>query len=244
LRTLLVSFLAVASLFGAAPAAPADAAPAARKPGTNVVDPAGRPYGHTFGEWSARWWQYMLSVPARRNPLTDPTGRRCGERQAGRMFFLGAEYNHFGTVNRTCRLSTRDAVFFPIVNCKNDNTVPVSQPQNPPTTSTAEQLLAECRAYINSSTELGAQIDGQAIPGLTLNSPNHAAAPSFRVRPPEGNLLQATGYYAPGRQTISPVAADGVYAMLRPLRRGNHKLHFHARHGTDVLDVTYNLQVR
>ena len=238
MRAILAAFVAVTTLLVGTPA---DAAP---RPSTGfVLDPATKPYGHTFGEWSARWWQYMFSIPADRNPLTDLTGRRCGVGQSGRVFFLGAELDHFGKVNRTCRLSSRDAIFFPIINCKNDNTAPVGSEPTPPLTY--EKLLEGCQNAIKGVADLGAELDDKPIPGLKLGSPNHAAAPAFRVRVPDNNLLQVIEKAdAPGGQTISPMAADGVYAMLRPLRRGKHKLHFHARQGTDVLDVTYTLRVR
>jgi hypothetical protein len=32
-------------------------------------------YGNTYGEWSARWWQYMYSIPAKTNPILDTKGK-------------------------------------------------------------------------------------------------------------------------------------------------------------------------
>jgi len=243
MRTLLV---AVLSLVTIAPAVPAAAAEAPRRPiSAVVVDPGSRAYGHTYGEWSARWWQYVLSIPVNRNPLTDTTGRRCGERQSGPVFFLGAEYNHFRTVNRTCRVPAGKALFFPVINCKNDNTVPIApagQTQPGPNHDKFDTLLTGCRNFINGASELSAELDGRAVTGLTLTSAYRASSPAFRVRTPADNLLRAAGDNV-GRQTITPVAADGVYLMLRPLRRGTHTLRFQAHYGTAALDVTYRLRV-
>ncbi len=47
------------------------------------------PYGNTYGEWSARWWQWLLSVPTPKNPNLDTTGQDCDEGQAGPVWFLG-----------------------------------------------------------------------------------------------------------------------------------------------------------
>src|SRR5438046_2933198 len=44
--------------------------------------------GHTYGEWSAAWWQYVLSFPTATNPLLDATGANCAQRQTGNVFFL------------------------------------------------------------------------------------------------------------------------------------------------------------
>jgi hypothetical protein len=43
--------------------------------------------GRTYGQWSARWWQYVLSIPAPENPLLDLTGARCARGQSGPVFF-------------------------------------------------------------------------------------------------------------------------------------------------------------
>ena len=42
-------------------------------------------HGKTYGEWTAAWWQWALSIPAERNPFfpLDPTGEFCGEGQSG-----------------------------------------------------------------------------------------------------------------------------------------------------------------
>jgi len=35
------------------------------------------PYGRSYGEWSAAWWQWALSMPAAKHPLFDTA--QCGE---------------------------------------------------------------------------------------------------------------------------------------------------------------------
>ena len=48
--------------------------------------------GMTYGEWSAVWWQYVLSPPVSdpNNPLLDPTGAGCAVAQpsSSPVFFL------------------------------------------------------------------------------------------------------------------------------------------------------------
>jgi hypothetical protein len=36
--------------------------------------PQVKAYRKTYGEWSARWWQWVRSIPAGTNPLLDTTG--------------------------------------------------------------------------------------------------------------------------------------------------------------------------
>ena len=46
------------------------------------------PFGVTYGEWTARWWEFMVSIPAPNNPILDTTGADCGIAQAGPVWFL------------------------------------------------------------------------------------------------------------------------------------------------------------
>src|SRR5437899_1087429 len=48
-----------------------------------VFAPSSKPFGKTYGEWSAAWWQWVLSIPKRDNPLADPTGEKCAVGQSG-----------------------------------------------------------------------------------------------------------------------------------------------------------------
>ena len=34
-------------------------------------------YGYTFAQWSEKWWQWLLSIPAPQNPGSDTSGRYC-----------------------------------------------------------------------------------------------------------------------------------------------------------------------
>src|SRR5262245_45548774 len=58
-------------------------------PNPGVLPPQTTAYGKTYGEWGAAWWQWALSIPADRNPLTDKTGEFCGEGQSGPVWFRG-----------------------------------------------------------------------------------------------------------------------------------------------------------
>ena len=36
-----------------------------------------KPYGLTYGEWSAKWWQWAISIPTAESPMLDGTGENC-----------------------------------------------------------------------------------------------------------------------------------------------------------------------
>ena len=52
----------------------ADVALAQDQDNSQVVPPNSNEFGNTYGEWSARWWQWLLSIPNDTNPNLAPTG--------------------------------------------------------------------------------------------------------------------------------------------------------------------------
>ena len=59
-------------------------------------------FGATYGEWSARWWQWALSIPAAVNPILDATGANCARDQVDDVWFLAGTFG--GTVTRSCTI--------------------------------------------------------------------------------------------------------------------------------------------
>ena len=46
-----------------------------------------KPFGIPYTEWTARWWQWALSIPDKVNPISDLTGEHCSEGQKARFGF-------------------------------------------------------------------------------------------------------------------------------------------------------------
>ena len=42
-----------------------------------------KPYGLTYGQWTAKWWQWAYSIPKEINPSYDDTGKNCAQGQSG-----------------------------------------------------------------------------------------------------------------------------------------------------------------
>src|SRR5262245_29132534 len=58
----------------------------AKNDNPHVLPVESHPYGLTYGEWSAKWWQFVLSIPAPNNPLLRDD--KCTVGQTGRVWFL------------------------------------------------------------------------------------------------------------------------------------------------------------
>jgi len=208
-----------------------------------VIPPNARPYGLTYGQWSARHWQWTYSMPADHHPLTDTAD--CSAGQSGPVWFLGGTFaatptgpnTVVGTANRVCTVPAGKALFFPIVD------VECSEVEG---NGTTDAELRPCAKFLaDHITNLQATVDGVSIQNL----PNYRVqSPLFQFGPlPENNLLGAPA------GTISPSVSDGVFLMLAPLSAGTHTIHFagelvftQAQDGFDftfTLDITYHLTV-
>jgi hypothetical protein len=63
----------------------------AAKANPGVIPPHAKPYGMTYGEWSAKWYQWQYSLPVDQHPLFDTAD--CSEGQTGKVWFLGGTFS-------------------------------------------------------------------------------------------------------------------------------------------------------
>lgn len=207
----------------------------AQKGTVGVFQPGTRPYGMSYGDWSAAWWQWAYSLPVDQNPLFDETGALAGQGQSGPVFFLAGVFNVTGTAERTCNVPVGKAILFPILNTEWDNYCP-------PATMSQEELLAQVNAQLDQVSSLECQLDGIAITNLTNFRTTSGA---FDVTFPDNNLFQLFGCDVPAGNYPGFVSG-GYYVMLTPLAKGAHTLHFHGGIGDPpffALDITYHLNV-
>ena len=194
-----------------------------------VLPPHSHAFGKTYGEWSAAWWQYVLSQPTASNPLFDPTGAGCNAGQSGPVFFLVGTFNG-GTATRTmCTVPAGKALFFPLVNAF-DVHVPGDGLDTP------EILWDDLHVTFGFGrfSDFYASVDG--VPVRNLNpadtpyracaGPVAGCAPSFSLTVPADNLLSVLAGSIVSAGTYAPTVADGFYLLLAPLPPGTHTIEF------------------
>jgi hypothetical protein len=219
--------LLLVSLFFLIDAASNLTAAAGNSGNPGVFPPQSVPYGKSYGEWAAAWWQWAYSIPAAQNPITDQTGEFSGIGLHGSVFFLAGNYG--GTTVRECTVPSGKGILFPLLNQSW-----VQFPTDPP--YTIDELRAIIAPFVDNPT-LTCELDGRVLQNLDSYREQSTV---FSVTVPLGNLLGLD----PG--TYAPCVDDGYYLMLDPLSRGTHILHFTADtadHGFS-LDVTYRLTVK
>ena len=76
-----------------------------------------KPFGKTWEEWTAKWWQWLLSIPRDHNPGLDQTGENFDLNQLDpNVLFLAGALAGSGPVERTITINTGKAVLFPVIN--------------------------------------------------------------------------------------------------------------------------------
>jgi hypothetical protein len=194
-----------------------------------VLPPTPHPYGQSYSDWAADWWQWALSQPAATNPLTDLTGAQCANEQSGRVWFLAGTITG-ETVMRTCTVRTGTALLFPVVNA-----FACVDPGGP---DPGEAALRESVAYVRSATGLTATIDGATVPNVRAY---YEESPIFSVTLPRDNIFGAPG------GVYGPCVDAGYYLVVHPLPPGQHTIHFTGtvKTGTPpaefTVDVTYHI---
>src|SRR5260370_20378941 len=70
----------------------------AGNPNPRVLPPHSHPRGLTYGEWSARWWQYAVTVPGMAG---QDVFNHCPGQPSGKVWFLAGTARG-STVTRSC----------------------------------------------------------------------------------------------------------------------------------------------
>jgi hypothetical protein len=184
----------------------------------SAFPPGSSPYGRSYGEWSAKWWQWAYSTPAPHNPLLDETGADCGRGQSGKVFYLAGVLNVTGSATRNCDVPAGKALLFPIINAEQDNET--CTPTD--TTFTVKELRGLAKTVMDDATDLVATLDGVSLRTKSFRF----TSPVFFMTMPADNLAKAVGCTDVTGGTYGPAVGDGYYIMLRPLSPGHHTLEF------------------
>lgn len=206
-----------------------------------IFPPDSNPFGQSYKQWSAEWWQFVLSIPLSENPIFDETGEKCVVGQHGPVWFLAGTFS--GTATRECSIPEGKAIFFPVLNNTIFNTPNVcgQGPEN----ESAAALRARIAPFSDNVTTLSLSVDGERVPGLRKDF--RFQSKPFEVSLPEDNIANPpcveAGLGKVPAGIYSPAVSDGFYVMLKPLPVGEHTIHIRAESSGFSLEVRYNLTI-
>ena len=167
-------------------------------------------YGQTYSELAVKWWQWALGTPADINPVIDDTGEFCASGQEGQVWFLATTLGTNPGVVRSCTIPPGKALFFPLIN-SSDNMFPGEDP--------VPEAQLRATANCGIPTELAAEIDGVSIKNLYQYFEH---SPVYQVPIPAGDI------FGIGPIVLGPSVDQGYYLLLKPLPKGEHKIHWKA----------------
>ena len=206
---------------------------AGRNPNPGIIPADSTFRGLSYGEWGARWWSTVFSIPVVEGSHPVVSGGAFGGDNG--VVFLAA-VGGGATIEITIPAGT--ALFFPVLNSE----CSVLEPD--PFHGDDEASLRACaNGHLDNTSGLSATIDGAPVNNLDAY---RVESPLFEFGPlPENNLFEFFGLDAPAG-TTSPAVDAGVYLLLAPLPPGKHTLRFG---GTfDLLgfsiDTTFHITVK
>jgi len=214
-----------------------------------IVPPNQKVQGLTYEQWNAKWWQFVLGIPADNNPLTAGLNYDCKVGQSGNVWFLTGIWGQSPIVaTRRCTVPKATYLFFPIANETVVNSF-VGPSGLDWTDDSTDDLRKQAKDAMDAVIDMSCKIDNRYVHHLesVRGSIYRVTSPVFHPWLPPNNVAGIPVYTPPGKVAIPGTVADGVYLMLEPLPPGAHTIEFTASFGTapDALrfDITYIIEV-
>jgi hypothetical protein len=197
-------------------------------PGVFSLD--SKPFGISYVDWTAKWWQWFIKIPNSQHPFGDMTGEKCGFMQSGPVWFL---VGSAGKVERNCTIPSDKSVLIPIINTE------CSYSESPDLKT--KEDLTKCAIDGNKGAKITATLDNNSL--IDLNK--------YKSTTDLFNVTYASDPVFPTNSNVSEAVSDGWYIFLEPMRPGQHQIKLTATQvgglttaaPTSLIDVTYHLTV-
>jgi hypothetical protein len=171
-----------------------------------------KPYGKTYGAWTVEWWQWILGIPKRINPVIDISGDYTTMNQKNQdVLFLAGKLaeKEEDIPDRSCNVSDQKSILIPVINCE-------SNPLENPELKTEYDISQRAKRDEDTIVQKQCYVNGKYVePQRVISDPE-----VFDVRMVEDNLFDVSG----GGTTRA--SADGYWVFLRPLPKGEHIISF------------------
>lgn len=174
-----------------------------------------KPYGNSYGEWTTKWWRWVMPISSGKSPLLDETGSDWFEKQpTSDVWFLtgnfateASKYKSFP--QRNIKLQAGRSIMFPVLNC-------LATFLEYPDLKTHEDLLGHVEKDVNSVVKKDLFINRKMFEPVRISSEPQI----FKLTIPEDN---AFGIKNSG---LTAAAADGYWAFIKPLTKGTYRIDF------------------
>ena len=178
----------------------------------NIFPPGSKPYGLPYSAHIENFWKWILSIPAKDNPINDPTGEKCATGQSNTnssLFYLA--FNNGGISERTCKVPAGKGLFIPVMQ------VELTEKDVPD--ATIEELKLSAKTDQDSVNSLYLKMGDKEYNFEDLRK-YRTDTEGFEVDYADNGIF---GIVEGGPTTG---VADGYYIMTDPLQRGNYTVHY------------------
>lgn len=164
-----------------------------------VFPPDSHPYGNSYAQWAANWFEWLVEIPAAEHPSLEP--ENCDADQFGNAWFLAPSFG--GHLDVSCTIPAGKAIF-------------VSPGGGFCTEAlsgfrTYRELLRCARQDFRTVSDIQISIDGRPVRHRYAYK---AITRPFTVELPEGNFF---GVPAQDSRTV----LIGFFYLLRPFKPGS-----------------------
>ena len=186
--------------------------PVAGSTSVDIFPPGGKPYGLPYDKHIENFWKWTLGIPAKDNPINDPTGEKCATGQLNTnssVFYLA--FNNGGISERTCKVPAGEGLFIPVMQ------VELSDKDTPG--ATVEELKLSAKTDQDSVNSLYLKIGDKEY--------NFDDLRKYRTDTDGFDVDYAdNGIFGIVEGGPTKAVADGYYIMTDPLPKGNHTVHY------------------
>jgi hypothetical protein len=179
----------------------------------NIIPPGGKPYGLPYSEHIKNFWKWNLAIPAKDNPINDPTGEKCATGQSNTsspVFYLA--FNNGGFSQRTCKVPAGKALFIPVMQVEESG-------KEFPKAQTAQDLSKAAKTDQDSVNSLYLKIGDKEY--------NYQDLLKYRTHTDPFIVNFANnGIFGILQGGPTNDVADGFYILTQPLAKGTYPIHF------------------
>src|SRR5215472_17417187 len=186
--------------------------PVAGVSSVNILPLGGKPYDLTYAQHIENFWKWLLGIPAKDNPLNNPTGDKCalGQNTSSPVFYL--PINTGGYSQRTCKVPAGKALLIPVMQ------VEISKKEFPKA-QTDQDLSKAATTDQNSVNSLYLKIGDKEY--------NYQDLLKYRTHTDAFNVNFANnGIFGIVQGGPTRAVADGFYMLTQPLAKGTYPIHF------------------
>jgi hypothetical protein len=193
----------------------------------NIYDENSSPLGYSFGEWSIKWWQWLLSIPKSNNPLLDMSGENAaiGQSDSDVFFLCQTVENVNQRPTRNISVSKGTSLFSPVINWVS-NFYEDGHSE--------KELIETARRKMDIIGDLQFYLNGESIPALKKY---RFLSKFFSVDIPRDNIFD----WPSGEARL---VSDGYWVFTKPLLMDTIISTFGTcSSGLTKIGVKYNIKV-